>query len=118
MLPTIVRAHGAELRDRPSASKGPALSERLGEVVPLIFFVPVAGPPAILVLGPLLLLVLLLIPPTALLITLAVVLLVGAGLLVALGALIASPYLLLRHLRARHPVARPAPAVLIHLTTR
>jgi hypothetical protein len=66
-----------------------------------------------------------------------VVFLLGAGLLVALGALIASPYLLVRHLRARHASAIPAPAVseiasalgarpvqrsvgrrLIHLTTR
>lgn len=109
----------------------------LQEVVPLVFFVPVAGPPAILLVGPLLLLVLLLIPPAALLITLAVVFLLFAGLLVALGALIASPYLLVRHVRARHAIAHPtradsevagargerpdhraAGARLIHLTTR
>jgi hypothetical protein len=127
----------ADVHDRRSASRLPTLGERLGEVLPLIFFVPVAGPPVILLLGPLLLLVLLLIPPAALLITLVVAFLLGAGLLVALGALIASPYLLVRHLCSRHAVTRPAPGVsevagaraersvkwsvrphLIHLTTR
>jgi len=100
----------AELHDRPSDSERHTVGEFLRAVVPLIFFVPVAGPPAILLMGPLLLLVLLLIPPAAFLITLAVVLLLGAGLLFAVGALIASPYLLVRHLRARHSIARPAPA--------
>lgn len=112
----------ADLHDRRSASERPTVGEMLGDVLPWIFAVPVAGPPVILLVGPLLFLVLLLIPPTALLITLLVVVLVGAGLLVALGALIASPYLLVRHLRARRPAhrrrfasvhhrARPAPAV-------
>jgi hypothetical protein len=126
---------GADMHGRPSASE--TVGEILRDVVPLIFFVPVAGPPAVLLVGPLLLLVLLLIPPAALLITLVAVLLLGGGLVVALGALIASPYLLVRHLRARHRIARPAPAVsevaaarderpvkqsvgprLVHLTTR
>jgi len=101
----------ADVNDRPSASSRPSVGEILQEVIPLIFAVPVAGPPAILLVGPLLLFVLLLIPPAALLITLVLVLLLGAGLLVALGALIASPYLLVRHVRARHPVAHPTPAV-------
>ena len=124
--------------DRPAASPDrPTLAERLGETVPLISAPAFFGPPVVFVLGPWLLLVLLLIPPAALLITMLVVLLLGAGLLVALGALIASPYLLVRHLRARHLVAHPAPAVsevvgargerpvhrpvgarLLHLTTR
>jgi hypothetical protein len=78
-----------------------------------------------------------LIPPAALLITFVVAFLVAAGFLAALGALIASPYLLVRHLRARHaagrmapvvsevadvrsgrPVTQPVRARLIHLTTR
>jgi hypothetical protein len=82
--------------------KHPTVIETLQAVVPLFFFVPVAGPPAILLVGPLLLLVLLLVPPAACLITLTIVLALGAGLLAALGALLASPYLLVRHLRARH----------------
>ena len=127
----------ADLRDRSAVSEHPDLGERLGEVLPLIFFVPLAGPPAVLLVGPLLLLTLLLIPPAALLITFVVAFLVAAGFLAALGALIASPYLLVRHLRARHAAGRMAPAVsevagvrserpvtqpvrtrLIHLTTR
>ncbi len=114
----------ADLHDRPSPSQRPTLGRRLGEVLPLIFFVPVAGPPAILLVGPLVLLALLLVPPVAFLITLAIVFVIGAVLLVALGALIASPYLLVRHLRTRHAVARPAPPApsvrprAIHLTTR
>lgn len=101
----------ADTHDRPSDSKRPSIGDVLQEVLPLILFVPVAGPPALLLVGPLLLLALLLIPPMALLITLVLVLVLGAGLLAALAALIASPYLLVRHLRARHPVARPAPVV-------
>ena len=112
----------AHQHDRPTASERPTVRELLQRVVPGIFFVPLAGPPVILLLGPWLLLVLLIIPPAAFLITLVLVLAVAAGLLVALGALIASPYLLVRHLRAREPVhrhrfaflhrpAHPAPAV-------
>jgi hypothetical protein len=88
------------------ASERPTVSELLQRVVPGIFFVPLAGPPVILLLGPWLLLVLLIIPPAAALITLVLVLAVAAGALVALGALIASPYLLARHLLARQPGLR------------
>jgi hypothetical protein len=96
----------AHRHDRPAASERPTVRELLQRVVPGIFFVPLAGPPVILLLGPWLLLVLLIIPPAALLITLVLVLAVGAGVLVALAALIASPYLLARHLLARQPANR------------
>ena len=59
------------------------------------------GPPIIFVLGPWLLLVLLLIGPFALLFTGLLVLALAAGLLAVFIAVIASPYLLIRHLRAR-----------------
>ena len=138
MPPTILLDQASEEpgrdsdpQDRPSASPDrPTRRERLGETVPLITAPAFFGPPVIFLLGPWLLLVLLLIPPAAFLITLAVVAVLGAGLLAALGALIASPYLLVRHLRAQRRLARPAPAVgegsfkqsvrprLIHLTTR
>lgn len=145
MPPTIVLQQASEepwsdagFHDRAPASPDlPTLVERLGETVPLISAPAFFGPPVILVLGPWLLLVLLLVPPAALLITMVVIFLLGAGLLVALGALIASPYVLVRHLRARHAAASAAPAVaevadarggrpvkqsagprLIHLTTR
>jgi hypothetical protein len=96
----------ATRHDRPAPAERPNVQELLQRVVPGIFFVPLAGPPVILLLGPWLLLVLLIIPPAAFLITLVLVCAVAAGLLVALGALIASPYLLVRHLRERQPAAR------------
>jgi hypothetical protein len=88
----------------------PTFREFLKEILPRIFVVPVAGPPVILLLGPWLLLVLLVIPPAALLITLVLVVAVAAGLLVALGALVASPYLLVHHLRERHAARGPQAA--------
>ena len=112
----------ADPRDRSAVSEHPGLGERLGEVLPLVFFVPLAGPPAVLLVGPLLLLTLLLIPPAALLITFVVAFLVAAGFLAALGALIASPYLLVRHLRTRHAAdvrgRRPVATRLVHLMSR
>jgi hypothetical protein len=105
-------AFDAGRHDRPSASPDrPTLAERLGETLPLISAPAFFGPPVIFILGPWLLLVLLLIPPAAFLIMLVVIVAVGAGLLVALGALIASPYLLVRHLHARYSRAHAAPAV-------
>jgi hypothetical protein len=76
------------------------------EVLPLIDAPAFYGPPIIFVLGPWLLLVLLIIPPAALLITLTLAFLVVAAALVALIAVLASPYLLMRHLRARSPARR------------
>jgi hypothetical protein len=97
---SVVNTHAPLTSDRPTPG------ELLRRVLAGIFFIPVAGPPVILLLGPWLLLVLLVIPPAAFLITIVLVLAVAAGLVVALGALIASPYLLVRHLR-EHPVPRP-----------
>jgi hypothetical protein len=94
----------ARPHDRSAARERPTVGELLRRVVPGIFFIPLAGPPVILLLGPWLILVLLIIPPAAFLITLVLVLAVAAGLLFALGALIASPYLLVRHAQARHEV--------------
>jgi hypothetical protein len=102
----------ADRHDRPSPSADPpTLAERLGETLPLISAPAFFGPPVIFLVGPWLLLVLLLIPPAALLITMVAVFLLAAGFLVALGALIASPYLLVRHLHARYSRAHAAPAV-------
>jgi hypothetical protein len=106
---------------RPLAHAHPTAGETFDEVAPLIGAPPIYGPPIIFVLGPWLLLVLLVIPPAALLITLVLVVALAAGLLVAVSALVASPYLLVRHMLARHPArrgrvasehraARPAPA--------
>jgi hypothetical protein len=88
----------------------------LAEIVPLIGFVPVAGPPVIFVLGPWLLLVLVLAGPLAWLFALVVVVIVTATALAALAAaILAAPYLLVRHLRrhrARHAsISGPAAKV-------
>jgi hypothetical protein len=88
----------------------PTFGELLRRVLPGVFFIPLAGPPVILLLGPWLLLVLLVIPPAAFLITIVLVLVVAAGALAALGALIASPYLLVRHLVERHAARERRPA--------
>ena len=72
------------------------------------------GPPVIFVLGPWLLLVLLLIGPFAAMITIVFAMAVVAGLLAVLVAAIASPYLLIRHLRA-HGVVHAKPRAPLHL---
>ena len=92
--------------DRSAASRPPTWSEAIAGFAPLVFAPAFFGPPVIFVLGPWLLLVLLLIPPVALLMTLVLVFLVAAGVLVALLALLASPFLLVSHVRSRHPASR------------
>src|SRR5262249_31064619 len=69
---------------------------------PLVLTPAYYGPPAVFLLAPWLLLVLLLIGPAALLITLVLAFVLVAVALAAVVALLASPYLLVRHLRARH----------------
>lgn len=79
------------------------------EISPLIGAVPVAGPPAALLGLPWLFLVLLLAGPFALLATIVVALLAAVLVIAALAAIVASPFLLVRHLRAvraRHVAAR------------
>jgi hypothetical protein len=68
------------------------------------------GPPIIFVLGPWLLLVFLLIGPLALLVVGLLVMAVATCLLAVLAAVIASPYLLIRHLHA-HGGLRGTPRV-------
>jgi hypothetical protein len=91
----------------------PTGSEVFDEAASAIGAPPVYGPPVIFLLAPWLLLVLLLIPPTAFLLTIALVLSVVA---VPAALIVAVPYLLVRHLRARNeahrrrPASAPAPA--------
>jgi hypothetical protein len=89
----------------------------LAEIVPLIGVIPVAGPPLVLVAGPWLLFALMLAGPVALLVTIVIVLVAARLLILALAAIAASPYLLVRHLRAartRHSTSyvplQPVPA--------
>ncbi|HEY7631015.1 MAG TPA: hypothetical protein VH817_09950 [Thermoleophilaceae bacterium] len=95
--------------DHLAAPERPTVRELVQRVTPGIFFIPLAGPPVFLLLGPWLVLVLLLIPPAAFLITLALLVAVAAGTLALIGALIASPYLLVRHLQARHELHEQQP---------
>jgi hypothetical protein len=81
---------------------------------PLIFAPAFDGPPVIFVLGPWLLLVLLLIGPFAAMVTVVLAMAVAAGLLAVLVAVIASPYLLIRHLRA-HGMVHAKPRAPRHL---
>ena len=59
------------------------------------------GPPVAFLFGPWLFLGLLLAPPFAFLVTVALVVVVAAALLAAIATVLASPYLLVRRLRAR-----------------
>jgi hypothetical protein len=102
--------HEAQPHEHHAVEERPTGRELVQRVLPGIFFVPLAGPPVFLLLGPWLILVLLIIPPAAFLITLVLVVAVAAGLLFVLGALIASPYLLVRHIQARHEVRVAQPA--------
>jgi hypothetical protein len=86
----------------PPASAPSTVEELLEDTLPLIDTVWVAGPPVLLGWAGTVLFALLLAGPFALLATF-VIALVAATVLVGLaGAILASPYLLVRHLRARH----------------
>src|ERR1700754_1821924 len=79
------------------------------EISPLIGAIPVEGPPAILLALPWLFFVLLLAGPFALLATIVVAMLAVALVIAAVAAIVASPSLLVRHVRAtqaRHAAAR------------
>lgn len=89
---------------RPSASDPPTFGELLGKTLQLIGVVVVAGPPVVLLAGPLLLLALVLIGPFALLFTLVVLFVVALVLVALTGALLAMPFLLVSHLREHRAV--------------
>jgi hypothetical protein len=84
-----------------TASGPPTLGDAAVEIVPLVSTVFVAGPPVVLAWAGAVLFALLLVGPFALLVTLVVVLAAAAGLVVLAGAILATPYLLIRHLGRR-----------------
>jgi hypothetical protein len=92
-----------ELTPRPAGrdTAPPAASRLLVETLDLAEVVPVAGPPAILLVVPLVLFALMVAGPFVLVLTLAAVLVVAAVALALAGAVLASPYLLVRRLRRR-----------------
>jgi hypothetical protein len=96
----------------PSASEPRTVGEALAEVGPVAGVIAGFGPPVAWLAGPWLLFVLALAGPFAVLFTLVVVLVAAALLVLLAGTILASPYLLVRHLRRRRTgrvsVSRPA----------
>jgi hypothetical protein len=104
-----------EARRQASASPERSIwGDLFHTAAPLIDAPAFYGPPVIFVLGPWLLLVLLLIGPFAAMVTVVFAMAVVAGLLAVLVAVIASPYLLIRHLRA-HGMVHAKPRAPRHL---
>jgi hypothetical protein len=78
----------------------PTAGALLDEVEPLIDAIPLYGPPIVFFAGPWILVALLLCGPFALLMTVVIALLAAGLAIVAIAAVAASPYLLVRHLRS------------------
>ena len=74
----------------------------LGDVVPLLLFVAVAGPPVLFIVAPWVLLALMLCGPFAVALALVAALATAAVLVACTAALLATPYLVLRRRRAPH----------------
>ena len=83
------------------ASRPPSLGDQLADVLPLVGTVFVAGPPVLLVWAGTALFALMLAGPFALLVTLVVAFAAAAALVALAGAILATPYLLVRHVRLR-----------------
>jgi hypothetical protein len=85
----------------PITSGPPTLRAEVGEVAPLIGTVFVAGPPVLVVWAGTVLFALMLAGPFALLVTFVVVLGAAAAVVTLAGAILATPYLLVRRFRVR-----------------
>jgi hypothetical protein len=83
------------------ASGPPSLGDQFAEVLPLVGAVFVAGPPVLVAWAGTALFALMLAGPFALLVTLVVAVLAAAALVTLAGAILASPYLLVRHFGPR-----------------
>jgi hypothetical protein len=98
----------------PTTSGHPTFGDQLAEVLPVVDTVYVAGPPVLVAWTGTVLFALMLAGPFALVVTLALVLVAAAALVTLAGAILAAPYLLIRHFRARVATRRdvsegPAP---------
>jgi hypothetical protein len=107
----------------PTAASGPpTLGDAAVEIVPLISTVFVAGPPVLLAWAGSVLFALLLAGPFALIVTLVVVLAAAAALVMLAGAILATPYLLIRHfgrrLAERRHVSRTRGATFVTAATQ
>jgi hypothetical protein len=85
----------------PIASGPPTLRDEVTEVGPLIGTVFVAGPPVLLAWTGTVLFALMLAGPFALLVTLVIAFAAAAAVVALAGAILASPYLVVRHVRLR-----------------
>ncbi len=85
----------------PTASRPPTLGEQVAEIGPLVSTVFVAGPPVVVAWAGTVLFALMLAGPFALLVTFVVVLAAAATVVTLAAAVLATPYLLIRHLRGR-----------------
>ena len=85
----------------PTASGPPTFGDEVSEVLQLVDTVFVAGPPVLLLWAGTVLFALMLAGPFALLVTFGLVLVAVAALVALAGAILATPYLLVRHLRVR-----------------
>jgi hypothetical protein len=85
----------------PAASASPTVGDLLQDTLPVIDTVYVARPPVLLVWAGMVLLALMLAGPFALLAMVVVALAVATVLVGLAGVVVASPFLLVRHLRAR-----------------
>jgi hypothetical protein len=97
----------------PSASEPRTVGEALAEVGPVAGVIAGFGPPVVWLAGPWLLFVLALAGPFAVLFTFVVVLVAATLVVLLAGTILASPYLLVRHLRRRRTdhVSVSSPAV-------
>jgi hypothetical protein len=106
----------------PTAASEPlTLGDAAVEIVPLISTVLVAGPPVVLMWVGTVLFALLLAGPFALIMTLVVVLAAAVALAMLAGAILATPYLLVRHvgrrLTERRRISRTARATFVTMAT-
>jgi hypothetical protein len=85
----------------PTVSGHPSVADQLADVLPVVDTVYVAGPPIIVAWAGTVLLALMLAGPFALVVTFVVVVAAAAAVVALAGAILATPYLLIRHLRAR-----------------
>jgi hypothetical protein len=101
----------------PTASGPPTRGDQGAEVLALLDTVFVAGPPVLVVWAGTVLLALMLAGPFALLVTLVVVFVAAAALIALAGAILATPYLLMRHLRVRLAKRRRVSEVSVPIAT-
>jgi hypothetical protein len=104
MPPASATPHPVVAVARSTSPDRPTWGELFDERAPIIEAPAFFGPPVIFVLGPWLLLVLLLIGPLALILMLVLALALAGTLLAMIATVIASPYLLIRHLHAHGAV--------------